>query len=39
MDKTSQVLKPGLYKSKTIETILEFTLNIKDAIEISVKIH
>jgi predicted O-methyltransferase YrrM len=28
----------GLYKSETIETILEFTPNIKDAIEVSIKI-
>jgi predicted O-methyltransferase YrrM len=28
----------GLYKSETIETILEFTPKIKDAIEVSIKI-
>jgi hypothetical protein len=27
-----------MYKSETIETILEFTPNVKDAIEVSVKV-
>jgi hypothetical protein len=27
-----------VYKSETIETILEFTPNVKDAIEVSVKV-
>jgi hypothetical protein len=28
----------GLYKSYNIETTLEFTLDIKDAIEVSIKV-
>jgi predicted O-methyltransferase YrrM len=28
----------GMYKSDTIETTLEFTPNVKDAIEVSVKV-
>jgi predicted O-methyltransferase YrrM len=38
LDYLEYVRSSGVYKSKTIETMLEFTPNIKDAIEISVKI-
>jgi predicted O-methyltransferase YrrM len=38
LDYLEYVRNSGVYKSKTIETMLEFTPNIKDAIEISVKI-
>ena len=38
LDYLEYVRYSGLYKSKTIETILEFTPNIKDAIEVSIKI-
>jgi predicted O-methyltransferase YrrM len=38
LDYLEYVRYSGLYKSKTIETILEFTPNIKDAIELSIKI-
>jgi predicted O-methyltransferase YrrM len=38
LDYLEYVRNSGAYKSETIETILEFTPNIKDAIEISVKI-
>ncbi len=39
LDYLEYVRNSGAYKSKTIETMLEFTPNIKDAIEISVKIN
>jgi predicted O-methyltransferase YrrM len=39
LDYLEYVRNSGAYKSETIETILEFTPNIKDAIEISVKIN
>jgi len=39
LDYLEYVRNSGEYKSKTIETMLEFTPNIKDAIEISVKIN
>jgi predicted O-methyltransferase YrrM len=38
LDYLGYVRSSGVYKSETIETILEFTPNIKDAIEISIKI-
>jgi predicted O-methyltransferase YrrM len=38
LDYLEYVRYSGLYKSKTIETFLEFTPNIKDAIEVSIKI-
>jgi predicted O-methyltransferase YrrM len=38
LDYLEYVRYSGLYKSETIETILEFTPNIKDAIEVSIKI-
>jgi hypothetical protein len=28
----------GIYKSETIETTLEFTPNVRDAIEVSIKV-
>jgi hypothetical protein len=28
----------GIYKSETIETALEFTPNVRDAIEVSIKV-
>jgi predicted O-methyltransferase YrrM len=39
LDYLEYVRNSGAYKSKTIETMLEFTPNVKDAIEISVKIN
>ncbi len=39
LDYLEYVRNSGVYRSKTIETMLEFTPNIKDAIEISVKIN
>ena len=39
LDYLEYVRSSGVYKSETIETVLEFTPNIKDAIEISVKIN
>jgi hypothetical protein len=39
IDYLEYVRSSGVYKGKTIETMLEFTPNIKDAIEISVKIN
>jgi predicted O-methyltransferase YrrM len=38
LDYLEYVGSSGAYKSKTIETMLEFTPNIKDAIEVSTKI-
>lgn len=38
LDYLEYVRYSGLYKSNTIETFLEFTPNIKDAIEVSIKI-
>jgi predicted O-methyltransferase YrrM len=38
LDYLEYVRYSGLYKSETIETILEFTPNIKDAMELSIKI-
>ena len=38
LDYLEYVKYSGLYKSETIETILEFTPKIKDAIEVSIKI-
>jgi len=38
LDYLEYVRSSGLYKSETIETILEFTPDIKDAIEVSIKI-
>jgi predicted O-methyltransferase YrrM len=38
LDYLKYVRSSGLYKSETIETILEFTPNIKDAMEVSIKI-
>jgi predicted O-methyltransferase YrrM len=37
-DYLGYVRSSGLYKSETIETTLEFTPNVKDAIEVSVKV-
>jgi predicted O-methyltransferase YrrM len=37
LDYLEYVRNSGIYTSKTIETMLEFTPNIKDAIEISIK--
>ena len=37
-DYLKYVRSSGLYKSETIETILEFRPNIKDAIEVSIKV-
>jgi predicted O-methyltransferase YrrM len=39
LDYLEYVKYSGLYKSETIETILEFTPKIKDAIEVSIKIN
>jgi hypothetical protein len=39
LDYLEYVRNSGTYKSKTVETMLEFTPKIKDAIEISVKIN
>ncbi|MDQ3838216.1 MAG: tRNA (adenine(22)-N(1))-methyltransferase TrmK, partial [Thermoproteota archaeon] len=39
LDYLEYVRNSGAYKSKTVETMLEFTPKIKDAIEISVKIN
>jgi predicted O-methyltransferase YrrM len=39
LDYLEYVKYSGLYKSETIETSLEFTPKIKDAIEVSIKIH
>ena len=39
LDYLEYVRSSGVYKSETIETMLEFTPKIKDAIEISVKIN
>jgi predicted O-methyltransferase YrrM len=38
LDYLEYVRSSGMYKSETIETILEFTPNVKDAIEVSVKV-
>lgn len=38
LDYLQYVRKSGIYKSETVETTLEFTPNIKDAIEVSIKI-
>jgi predicted O-methyltransferase YrrM len=37
-DYLEYVRSSGIYKSETIETILEFTPNIRDAIEVSIKV-
>jgi len=37
-DYLDYVRNSGLYKSKTMETTLEFTPNVKDAIEVSIKV-
>jgi predicted O-methyltransferase YrrM len=37
LDYLEYVRNSGIYTSKTIETMLEFTPNIEDAIEISIK--
>jgi hypothetical protein len=38
LDYLEYVRSSGVYKSETIETILEFTPTVKDAIEVSVKV-
>ena len=38
LDYLEYVRSSGVYKSETIETTLEFTPNVKDAIEVSVKV-
>ena len=38
MDYLEYVRNPGKYKSKTIETTLEFSKDVKDAIEVSVRV-
>src|SRR5919109_73564 len=38
LDYLEYVISSGVYKSETIETVLEFTPNVKDAIEVSVKV-
>jgi hypothetical protein len=38
LDYLEYVRSSGVYKGKTIETTLEFSPNIKDAIDISIKI-
>jgi predicted O-methyltransferase YrrM len=37
-DYLDYVRNSGIYKSKTMETTLEFTPNVKDAIEVSIKV-
>ena len=39
LDYLEYVRNSGKYKSKTVETMLEFTPNIKDAIEVSIRIN
>jgi predicted O-methyltransferase YrrM len=38
LDYLEYVRQSGIYKSQTIETLLEFTPNVKDAIEVSIKV-
>lgn len=38
LDYLEYVRNSGIYKSETIETALEFTPNVKDAIEVSIKV-
>ena len=38
LDYLEYVRSSGIYKSKTIETALEFTPNVRDAIEVSIKV-
>ena len=38
LDYLEYVRSCGIYKSETIDTILEFTPNIRDAIEVSIKV-
>ena len=38
LDYLEYVRSSGVYKSETIETILEFTPNVKDAIEVSMRV-
>ncbi len=38
LDYLEYVRSSGIYKSKTIETTLEFTPNVRDAIEVSIKV-
>jgi predicted O-methyltransferase YrrM len=38
LDYLEYVRNSGIYKSETIETALEFTPNIRDAIEVSIKV-
>jgi predicted O-methyltransferase YrrM len=38
LDYLEYVRSSGVYKSETIETVLEFTPNIKDAIEVSINV-
>jgi hypothetical protein len=38
LDYLEYVRSSGIYKSETIETALEFTPDVRDAIEISIKV-
>lgn len=38
LDYLEYVRSSGIYKSETIETALEFTPNVRDAIEVSIKV-
>ncbi|HEY6883747.1 MAG TPA: hypothetical protein VI278_06895 [Nitrososphaeraceae archaeon] len=38
LDYLDYVRNSGIYKSETIETMLEFTDDVKDAIEVSIKV-
>ena len=38
LDYLEYVRSSGIYKSETIETTLEFTPNVRDAIEVSIKV-
>jgi hypothetical protein len=38
LDYLKYVRSSGLYKNETIETTLEFTPNVRDAIEVSFKV-
>ena len=38
LDYLEYVRSSGIYKSETINTILEFTPNVRDAIEVSIKV-
>ena len=38
LDYLDYVRNSGIYKSETIETMLEYTDDVKDAIEVSIKV-